>query len=107
SMIAKVAKVLECDVKFIKEFVLENAMRNWNLHDNEFTNNSTENSHDNVLQGGIDIETQTNTYNTYPIDDVKELYKQLLEEKDKQINRFEKEVTELKARLQEIEKGIK
>ncbi len=107
SLIRQVAHVLDCDVKFIKEYAVENAMRSYDIHDNDNdqTNTATENSQETIVQGAVDTLT-TNNY-TYPIDDIKALYEKLIEEKDKQLRRFEKELEEMKARMQEIEKRRK
>ncbi len=105
SLIRQVARVLDCDVKFIKEYVVENAMRSYDIHENELSNAGAEKSQETVIQGAVDTLT-TNNY-TYPIDDIKALYEKLIEEKDKQLRRFEKELEEMKARMQEIEKRRK
>ncbi len=107
SLIRQVAHVLDCDVKFIKEYAVENAMRSYDIHDNDNdqTNTAAENSQETIVQGAVDTLT-TNNY-TYPIDDIKALYEKLIEEKDKQLRRFEKELEEMKARMQEIEKRRK
>jgi len=98
----KIAKAMNVPVDFFKEFSPEETMKQFIANDNSFSTSSGENSKEVVTQSNI-VEEQTNNY-SYPIDDIKELYKQLLEEKDKQIARFEQKIKKLETKIDQLAK---
>jgi len=97
-LLDKIAKALNVPVDFFKEFEPEKAVNIFNQYDSKIEINSAENSKDAVLQQG---EQNITNYN-YPIDDIKDLFNRLLQEKDKQIDRFEKQVIDLQKQIEEL-----
>jgi len=81
------AAALNIPVGFLKNFQPEELMKSYTITDTENTfNNGAENSKDTINQQvqGEQENNTTNNYN-YPLDELKELYERLLQEKDKQI----------------------
>lgn len=104
----KFATALSIPVGFLKNFEPEEVMKSFTVTDNTFTNTSAENSHEVLNQGFGEIGTQENITNyNYPIDDIKDLYNKLLQEKDKQIERFEKQATDLQKQIEELKSRLK
>ncbi len=104
ALLDKIAASLQVPTEFIKTFESDDMMKYYQVTENTFTNTPAENSHEVITQGIV--EEQNNNYN-YPIDDIKDLYKQIISEKDKQIVRFENQVNELKKKVEELESKMK
>jgi len=91
----KIAQALDVPFNFLKEFEPEAIMNMYNQYESKLEITAAENSKDNILQQG----EQNITNNYYPIDDIKALYDKLLAEKDKQIQRQEKEIATIKEKI--------
>lgn len=97
NMLEKISKALDVSVDFLKEFEPEGTIYNFNFNNQQDSVKviAEENTKDTVLQGqGEQNNNITNHY--YPIEDIKSLYDKLLFEKDKLIERLEKEIAALK-----------
>jgi len=90
----KIAASLDVPVDFLKTFEMDEFLKNYslNIYESPLTNNSGEYSQEIVTQ---QVGEQDIVNNTYPIDEIKDLYNKLLEEKDKQIALFQKRIEEL------------
>lgn len=104
-LLSKISLALEVPLDFLKSFELDDIMKHYQVTDNTFTNTSAENSKDVIIQGVV--EEQNNHHYNYPIEDIKELYNKLLEEKDKQIVIYKEQLNELKLRVQYLESDPK
>jgi len=100
----KLAAALEVPVDFLRNFVLEEAMSQYTIANNTFTNTSAENSNEKVTQQIVGEQEIIN--HNYPLDDIKELYNKLLLEKDKQINKFEEQIEKLQQQLEELRTAL-
>jgi len=104
----KIANSLDIPVDFLKTFHLNEAGKNFYNSMNETTQNNTSGEHSNETVTQQIVGEQENTINhTYPIDEIKDLYNKLLEEKDKQIARFEKQVGHLEKQMEELKQNMK
>ncbi|MDR2956271.1 MAG: helix-turn-helix domain-containing protein [Prevotella sp.] len=95
-LLDKFAAALNISVDFLKNFEPEEVMKSFTFSENAFTNNNAENSKGNVTQQIVGEQQNISNYN-FP-DNIKELYSQLLEEKDKVIESLEGLVSDLKAK---------
>jgi transcriptional regulator with XRE-family HTH domain len=104
ALLDKIAASLKVSSDFLKSFELDEVAKYYSFNNQDSVNaTAAENSENAVVQGQGEQENNiTNNYN-YPIDDIKELYKQIIDEKDKQIIRFENQVNELKKRIEKFE----
>lgn len=100
----KIAESLNVPVDFLKTFQIEEPSKSFVNSNNDITNdaNSEQDSKGTILQSQGVAEQENVINNNYPISEIKDLYGQIMAEKDKQIARFEKEVDELKKQIQEL-----
>jgi transcriptional regulator with XRE-family HTH domain len=103
ALLDKIAASLQVPTEFLKTFDMGDMINTYNMYESKIELTSAENSHDSVLQQG---EQNITNYN-YPINDIKDLYSKLFDEKDKQIVRFENQVNELKKKIEELESKMK
>lgn len=96
--LAKVAAVLGVEVEFIKTFQIPEMGKIVISENNTQTNTGAENSQETFMQNGLyEVQEQNNNYNC-SVEDLKEIFKLVLEEKDKMIAYLEKENQELRSR---------
>jgi len=85
----RIAKALDVDFDFLKNFVPESVTKSYNIQSNEFTVNSAEKSEGKIMQTAgeqiNDNREETNVIN--PLDKVTELYEELRKQ-DKEIMRL-------------------
>jgi len=91
AILDNIAAALNVPVEFLKNFQPEEVIKSYTIAENTFTNTVAENSTGSANQQ-IANEQENIINNNYPVNDLKDLYERLLQEKDKQIE-------ELKARL--------
>ena len=88
-MLENISIALEIPVDFLKTFELDEAIKSYVISETTYTNNSAENSHEEINQNtgeqNIAKGDQNITNYNYPIDIVKDLYERLLAEKDEKI----------------------
>ncbi len=106
ALLDKIAASLQVPSDFLKTFEMENIMNSYVLNNHEtyeMSQTNSENASGNDLVQQKVIENQTINY---PVDDIKDLYSKLLDEKDKQIIRFENHVNELKREIEALKGKI-
>ncbi len=104
----KVAAALEVPVNFLKNFQPEDAVKSYNVTNNEtyeMTQTNSDSASGNCIVQQKVVEKQENIY--YPLEKITELYDKLLQEKDKQIDKFEKQLSSFQKQIDELKSQLK